>query len=136
MCCVGTYVGIVRIESTTRLFHIYIDFRFPFSIKTLSFPLSFPLSLTTTPLPCYCAVEEPVSEQIPPITTIRYIVRCAVSSYRSRSSSPGFFFLPVMWSLSLSPTKVLTYAFFFAPYKLTLVPELRLKQLNTLLRLV
>lgn len=38
---------------------LYIDFRFPVSIKTLSF-----LSLTTIPLPCYCAVEEPVSEQI------------------------------------------------------------------------
>lgn len=39
--------------------------------------------------------------QQPPI---RYIVRCAVSSYRSRSSSPRFFFLTVMWSpLFLTP---------------------------------
>lgn len=71
----------------------------PFS-SLFSFSLSLPLpfSLTTIPLSCYCVVKEPVSEQIPPITTIRYSVRCAVYLYRSRSSAPGFFFLPVMWS--------------------------------------
>lgn len=72
--------------------------RYPFlpSFPSLSLPL--PFSLTTIPLSCYCVVKEPVSEQIPPITTIRYSVRCAVYLYRSRSSAPGFFFLPVMWS--------------------------------------